>query len=96
MRNAAEPDGGARSRAGCRRRSRALYDDPAFKKAYPFAALIRKQLDTRRCGPSTPAYADVSLAISKTVSPPSAIEPERLREHAARHAQGRTQVAGAC
>jgi multiple sugar transport system substrate-binding protein len=51
-----------------------LYADPAFVKAYPFAALIKKQLDSAAVRPETPAYADVSLAIAKAVSPPSSIK----------------------
>ena len=50
-----------------------LYDDPGFKKAYPFSELIRRQVATGAIRPQTPAYSDVSLAISKTVSPPSNI-----------------------
>jgi multiple sugar transport system substrate-binding protein len=50
-----------------------LYDDGSLKKDYPFADLIRKQVNTGAVRPQTPAYADVSLAISKTVSPPSKI-----------------------
>jgi multiple sugar transport system substrate-binding protein len=51
-----------------------LYDDPALVKEYPFAALIRKQLDNAGLRPVTPAYADVSLAIAKAVSPPTQIK----------------------
>jgi multiple sugar transport system substrate-binding protein len=51
-----------------------LYNNKAFVKQYPFAALIRKQVDTGAVRPQTPAYADVSLAIYKTVSPASSIQ----------------------
>jgi len=51
-----------------------IYDDPNFQKDYPFAELIRKSVDTGGVRPATPAYADVSLAIAKTVSPPSSIK----------------------
>src|SRR3954453_10402724 len=51
-----------------------LYSDPGLIKAYPFAALIRKQLATAAVRPVTPAYADVSLAIAKAVSPPNSIK----------------------
>jgi multiple sugar transport system substrate-binding protein len=50
-----------------------LYDDKSLIKQYPFAALIRKQLDNGAVRPQTPAYADVSLAIAKSVSPASSI-----------------------
>jgi multiple sugar transport system substrate-binding protein len=51
-----------------------LYSDPGLIKAYPFAALIKKQLASAAVRPVTPAYADVSLAIAKAVSPPSSIK----------------------
>jgi multiple sugar transport system substrate-binding protein len=51
-----------------------LYSDPGLIKAYPFAALIKKQLASAAVRPVTPAYADVSLAIAKAVSPPSSIQ----------------------
>jgi multiple sugar transport system substrate-binding protein len=51
----------------------ALYDDKSLLKDYPFADLIRRQVNSGAVRPQTPAYADVSLAISKTVSPPSKI-----------------------
>jgi multiple sugar transport system substrate-binding protein len=51
-----------------------LYSDPELIKAYPFAALIRKQLATAAVRPVTPAYADVSLAVAKAVSPPTSIK----------------------
>jgi multiple sugar transport system substrate-binding protein len=51
-----------------------LYNDPAFKKAYPFGDLIRREVATGAIRPQTPAYSDVSLAIAKTVSPPSNIQ----------------------
>jgi trehalose/maltose transport system substrate-binding protein len=50
-----------------------IYDDPAFKKSYPFSDLIRSQVNSGAVRPQTPAYSDVSLAIAKTVSPPSKI-----------------------
>ena len=50
-----------------------IYDDPKFKKDYPFADLIRASVDKGAVRPQTPAYADVSLAIAKTVSPPTSI-----------------------
>ena len=53
----------------------ALYDDPALAKPYPFKALIRQQLNTASIRPQSPAYADISLAISKGLSPPGAINP---------------------
>ncbi len=51
-----------------------LYNDPSFRKAYPFGDLIRRQVEHGAVRPQTPAYADVSLAIATTVSPPSNIQ----------------------
>jgi multiple sugar transport system substrate-binding protein len=56
----------------------AVYDDPEMLKAYPFGPLIRRQVESAGVRPQTPAYADVSLAIAKTVSPPSAIDPKNI------------------
>ena len=53
-----------------------LYSDPELIKAYPFAALIKKQLATAAVRPVTPAYADVSLAVAKAVSPPINIKTD--------------------
>jgi multiple sugar transport system substrate-binding protein len=47
-----------------------LYDNPKFKKNYPFADLIRKSIDTGAPRPRTPLYADLSLAIANALSPP--------------------------
>jgi multiple sugar transport system substrate-binding protein len=51
-----------------------IYDDKKFQKDYPFATLIRDSVDTGAVRPQTPAYADVSLAIYKLVSPAQSIE----------------------
>jgi len=53
-----------------------LYSDPELKKAYPFSDLIKKQLATAAVRPVTPAYADVSLAVAKAVSPPINIKTD--------------------
>jgi multiple sugar transport system substrate-binding protein len=53
----------------------ALYDDPALTKQYPFKGLIRAQLNNASVRPQSPAYADISLAISKGLSPPADIDP---------------------
>jgi multiple sugar transport system substrate-binding protein len=55
-----------------------IYDDPAFQKAYPFHALIKQQLTTYGLRPQTPAYADVTLAIQKALSPTSSINPNSV------------------
>jgi multiple sugar transport system substrate-binding protein len=53
----------------------ALYDDPALAKPYPFHQLIKQQLSTFGIRPKTPVYSDVSLAVQKTLSPPSSVNP---------------------
>ena len=55
-----------------------IYDQPAFEKAYPFHQLIKQQLETYGIRPQTPAYADVTLAIQKTLSPTSNINPKTV------------------
>jgi multiple sugar transport system substrate-binding protein len=56
----------------------ALYDDPSLAKAYPFKALIRQQLNSASVRPQSAAYADISLAISKGLTPPDAINPKTI------------------
>ncbi|MGI8428226.1 MAG: ABC transporter substrate-binding protein [Solirubrobacteraceae bacterium] len=58
--------------------STSIYGDPAFDKAYPFHALIKAQLETYGLRPQTPAYADVTLAIQKALSPTSSIVPNTV------------------
>jgi multiple sugar transport system substrate-binding protein len=55
-----------------------IYDQPAFAKAYPFHQLIKQQLQTYGLRPQTAAYADVTLAIQKTLSPPANINPSTV------------------
>lgn len=55
-----------------------IYDQPAFAKAYPFHQLIKQQLQTYGLRPQTAAYADVTLAIQKTLSPPANINPRTV------------------
>ncbi len=51
-----------------------VYDDKKFQKDYPFADLIRKQIESAGVRPETPAYADLSLAIATTLSPPGRVK----------------------
>lgn len=55
----------------------ALYEDPAVQATFPFADLLRATLRDATQRPQTPFYSDVSLAISHTLHPMSAIDPER-------------------
>jgi trehalose/maltose transport system substrate-binding protein len=52
-----------------------LYSDPAFIKAYPFAADIKQALLTASVRPKTPYYQNVSIVISHAVSPAIGIDP---------------------
>jgi multiple sugar transport system substrate-binding protein len=56
----------------------AVYNIPAFDQLYPFHELIASQLRTYGIRPQTPAYADVTLAIQKTLSPTSSINPNSV------------------
>jgi multiple sugar transport system substrate-binding protein len=53
----------------------AVYSISSFQKAYPFHALIERQLRTYGIRPQTASYSDVTLAIQKALSPTSAIQP---------------------
>jgi multiple sugar transport system substrate-binding protein len=53
-----------------------VYDDPKFKKSYPFADLVRKQIDSAGVRPVSPLYADISLAVYTTLSPASKLDPK--------------------
>jgi multiple sugar transport system substrate-binding protein len=56
----------------------ATYDSPTFLKQYPFGKLIEQQLKTYGIRPQTAAYADVTLAIQKKLSPTSNIDPNTI------------------
>ncbi len=53
-----------------------LYDDPTLQESYPFAADIKASLATAAVRPLTPAYQNISIVISHSVSPPASINPE--------------------
>ncbi|MFF5340013.1 ABC transporter substrate-binding protein [Streptomyces althioticus] len=55
---------------------RALYDEPEFMKEYPFSREVLTSLESASVRPLTPAYQNVSIAVSHTLSPPSDIRPE--------------------
>ncbi|WP_371667916.1 ABC transporter substrate-binding protein [Streptomyces sp. NBC_00289] len=54
---------------------RGIYDEAPFVKAYPFAKEVLAALQTASVRPLTPAYQNVSIAVSHTLSPPSGIKP---------------------
>jgi multiple sugar transport system substrate-binding protein len=53
------------------------YDDPAVRKVYPFADLLREQLKDSVVRPPTPSYSDVTLAIQDSLHPPASINPQK-------------------
>lgn len=55
---------------------RSLYKEAEFSQSYPFAAQILANLESASLRPQTPAYQNVSIAISHTLSPPASIKPE--------------------
>lgn len=55
---------------------RDLYSDAAFKKSYPFAPEVLSALENGSVRPQTPAYQNVSIYVSHTLSPPSGIQPQ--------------------
>lgn len=52
-----------------------LYNDPSLAKAYPFHQQILTALQNASVRPETPAYQNISVAISHNVSPPGSISP---------------------
>jgi trehalose/maltose transport system substrate-binding protein len=55
----------------------AVYDDPAVRKVFPMADLIRDSIDSAAPRPRTPYYTDVSAAVVRVFHPPSSIDPNR-------------------
>jgi multiple sugar transport system substrate-binding protein len=56
----------------------AVYNIPSFQKQYPFGKLIEQQLVNYGIRPQTPAYADVTLAIQKALSPTANIQTKSV------------------
>ncbi len=57
-----------------------VYEDETFRKDYPFADLIKKQIEDGGVRPQTPAYADLSLAVATTLSPPGRVRGQAARK----------------
>jgi multiple sugar transport system substrate-binding protein len=57
-----------------------LYSDPQFQEKYPHHNLIRDQLTNAAVRPATPVYQAVSIRISATLAPITAIDPERTAD----------------
>jgi multiple sugar transport system substrate-binding protein len=51
----------------------AAYDDPAVRKAFPMADLIRNSINEAGPRPVTPYYNDVSASVQLTWHPPEGV-----------------------
>jgi multiple sugar transport system substrate-binding protein len=73
--------------------SEPVYNDPKVKKAFPFAAELRRSIETAGPRPVTPAYSDISLAIQKTFHPESEVQPgdvvSKLQDRLDKAAEGK-------
>jgi multiple sugar transport system substrate-binding protein len=59
----------------------ALYETEEIQEAYPgFADVIQESLERGVARPVTPAYSDISVAVQKTLHPPSGIDPQSTIE----------------
>lgn len=56
---------------------RSLYETAELTASYPFAADVLAALESASVRPQTPAYQNVSIAVSHTLSPPAGIHPEK-------------------
>ncbi len=57
-----------------------LYSTKTVTEAYPgFAQLVQKSIEDAGTRPSTAAYQDVSLAVQRSLHPPSKIDPDDAR-----------------
>jgi multiple sugar transport system substrate-binding protein len=69
-----------------------LYGDPRVRDTYPFADELLATLRSGVQRPQSPAYADVSLAIARTLHPMSEIDPDTtyraLRDNVGRALRG--------
>jgi trehalose/maltose transport system substrate-binding protein len=71
-----------------------LYNDPKLFADYPFHAEILQELTDAAVRPKTPAYQMVSIAISHSVSPPSAISPQSTEQGMAAQVSNALQSKG--
>jgi multiple sugar transport system substrate-binding protein len=55
-----------------------LYDDEEVRAEYPFADIVRDQIENASVRPQTPQYSSVSLAIQNVLSPPADINVENV------------------
>jgi multiple sugar transport system substrate-binding protein len=57
-----------------------VYEEPEMTEAYPMKETILEELKDAGVRPPSPAYQNISTVISATLSPPSAIEPEKTAD----------------
>ena len=80
LRDPANQLAGALSPAGNVPVLESVFQQPSFKKAYPFANDILAELKTAVPRPVTPLYQNISTIISTTLSPPSSINPDQTAQ----------------
>jgi multiple sugar transport system substrate-binding protein len=71
-----------------------LYGDPEVVKAFPMKDDILAELKDAANRPLTPAYQNLSTVLSATLSPPSAIQPERTATELRRSIQDALESKG--
>ncbi|HEY7052801.1 MAG TPA: ABC transporter substrate-binding protein [Mycobacterium sp.] len=64
-----------------------LYSDPEFQAAYPAYQIIKDQLTNAAVRPATPVYQSMSMRISNTLAPVTAIEPDKTADKLADEVQ---------
>jgi multiple sugar transport system substrate-binding protein len=62
----------------------AVYDDPAVRRVFPMADLVRESIRDAAPRPRTPYYTDVASAVVREFHPPAAVDPARTPAAAAR------------
>jgi multiple sugar transport system substrate-binding protein len=60
-----------------------VYDDPAVRRIFPMADLIRESINDSAPRPTTPYYTDVSSAVVRTYHPPVSVRPQSTPREAA-------------
>ena len=60
-----------------------VYDDPAVRRIFPMADLIRESINDSAPRPTTPYYTDVSSAVVRSYHPPVSVRPQSTPREAA-------------
>jgi multiple sugar transport system substrate-binding protein len=61
---------------------KAVYDDPAIRKQFPMADLIRASLDDAAPRPQSQYYGDISTGLQREFSPPDSVNPNNTPQAA--------------